>query len=168
MMSDQIAPLNVLFVCTANQCRSPMAEALLRSLVVQRGEADCWIVQSVGTWAEPGRPATQLSQTVMQRRGIDLANHRSRAIDAEVLAVASIVLVMTRHHQEAILAEFPEARRKVYMLSQLIDRSFDVEDPYGGSLEDYEACAADLQNILTDGYDRLVELIEAGAADVSR
>ena len=67
---------------------------------------------------------------------------------------------MTRHHLEAIQAEFPEAQHKVYLLSQLVDRNFDIEDPYGGSLDEYELCATDLQNILTDGYDRLVELLD--------
>ena len=159
-MSDQIAPKSVLFVCTANQCRSPMAEALLKSLVARRGEADRWQIQSAGTWTEPGRPATQLSQVVMRQRNIDLSDHRSRLIDANLLVAASVILVMTRHHQEAIQAEFPEIQHKVYLLSQLVDRSFDIEDPYGGSLDDYELCATDLQNILTDGYDRLVELVD--------
>ena len=157
-MSDQIALRSVLFVCTANQCRSPMAEALLKSLVARRGEADCWQIQSAGTWTEAGRPATQLTQVVMRERNIDLSGHRSRLIDADLLATASVILVMTRNHQEAIQAEFPGIRHKVYLLSQLVDRSFDIEDPYGGSLDDYELCATDLQNILTDGYDCLVEL----------
>jgi len=165
-MSDQTLPRSVLFVCTANQCRSPMAEALLKSLAARRGEADRWQVQSAGTWTEPGRPATQLSQAVMRRRSIDLSGHRSHLIDADMLGKAAVILVMTRHHKEAVQAEFPEIRHKVYLLSQLVDRSFDIEDPYGGTLDDYELCATDLQDILTDGYDRLVEL--AGRAAPAR
>src|SRR5512139_359600 len=99
-MNDQLAPRSVVFVCTANQCRSPMAEALLKSLAARRGEADRWQVRSAGTWAEPGRPATQLSQAVMRRRSIDLSGHRSHPIDAEILGAAAVVLVMTRNHQE--------------------------------------------------------------------
>ena len=153
-------PRSVLFVCTANQCRSPMAAALLKSLAAQRGESDSWLIHSAGTWAEAGRPATRLSQVVMQRRNIDLSDHRSRPIDADLLDAAAVVLVMTRHHWEAIRAEFPDAQRKIHLLSQIIDRNFDIEDPYGGSLEEYELCATDLQNILTDGYDRLAELVD--------
>lgn len=159
-MSDQIAARSVLFVCTANQCRSPMAEGFLKSLAAQHGEPDRWQVQSAGTWAEPGRPATPFSQAVMQRRHVDLSGHRSRPIDAELLAAASVVLVMTCHHREALQAEFPEAQGKVHMLSELIDRDFDIEDPYGGSLNDYELCATELQMILTNGYDRLVDMID--------
>jgi protein-tyrosine-phosphatase len=159
-MNDQVALRSVLFICTANQCRSPMAEALLKSLAAQRGEADRWQIRSAGTWADLGRPATQPAQAVLQRRNLDLSDHRSRPLDADLLAEATIVLVMTRHHQESIQIEFPEVSGKIYMLSQLIGRKFDIEDPYGGSLDDYEMCAMDLQNILTNGYDRLVELIE--------
>ena len=155
-----MAPRSVLFVCTANQCRSPMAEALLKALAAQRGEADRWQIQSAGTWAEPGRPATQLSQAIMRQRNIDLSAHRSHPVDAEGLAAAALILVMTQHHQEALQAEFPEVQDKVLLLSQLIDRNFDVEDPFGGSVDDYELCATDLQNILIDGYDRLAEMID--------
>jgi protein-tyrosine-phosphatase len=159
-MSEPTPLRSVLFVCTANQCRSPMAAAIMNVLVAQRGEAARWQIQSAGTWAEPGRPATQLSQAVMQRRGIDLAGHRSRPVDAALLAEVAVVLVMTRHHQEALQAEFPAVQDKILLLSQLIDRQFDVEDPFGGSLDDYELCAADLQNILSAGYDRLAGIID--------
>lgn len=159
-MNDQLTPRSILFVCTANQCRSPMAEALLKSLVAQRGEADYWRIQSAGTWAEPGHPVTQLAQTVMRKRAVDLSDHRSHPIDPQLLECASVVLVMTRHHQEALQAEFPATQGKVYLLSQLVGLNFDIEDPYGGSLDEYELCATDLQNILTEGYDRLTELAD--------
>ena len=160
-MSEQNTPLrSVLFVCTANQCRSPMAAALLKSLAAQRGELDRWQIQSAGTWTEAGRPATQLSQAVMQRRNIDLSSHQSRPIDAELLATTAVILVMTRSHREALQVEFPEVQDKIFLLSQLIDRSYDVEDPFGGSLDDYELCATDLENILSSGYDRLAEMID--------
>jgi protein-tyrosine-phosphatase len=151
---------SVLFICTANRCRSPIAEVLLRQEVARRGEALQWQIQSAGTWTEPGLPATEFSQSVMARRQIDLAEHRSQPVDGELLRAADIVLVMTQHHREALQAEFPEIADRVYLLSELIDRSFDIEDPYGGSLDDYEACAGEIQNILTNGWPRLVELAD--------
>jgi len=149
---------SVLFVCTANRCRSPMAEALFKQEVVRRSEAGQWQIQSAGTWTEAGVPATQFSQVVMERRQIDLTQHRSQPVDGELLRAADVILVMTHNHRESLQAEFPEIAERVYLLSQLIDRQFDIEDPYGGSLDDYEACADDIQKILTNGWARLVEL----------
>ncbi len=154
---------SVLFICTANRCRSPMAEALFKQEVARRGVARQWQIQSAGTWTERGLPATQFSQTVMARRQIDLAEHRSLPVDGELLRAADVVLVMTRNHQEALQAEFPEAADRVYLLSQLVNRSFDIEDPYGSGLDDYEVCADEIQNILTNGWTRLVELTDGTA-----
>jgi protein-tyrosine-phosphatase len=137
-----------------------MAEVLFKQEVVRRGEAGQWQIQSAGTWTEQGLPATQFSQVVMARRQIDLAPHRSQPVDGELLRAADVVLVMTHNHRESLQAEFPEIAERVYLLSQLIDRKFDIEDPYGGSLEDYEVCADDIQKILTNGWARLVELID--------
>ena len=79
-------------------------------------------------------------------------------MDGELLRAADVILVITHNHRESLQAEFPEIAERVYLLSQLIDRQFDIEDPYGGSLDDYEACADDIQKILTNGWARLVEL----------
>src|SRR5512147_2509735 len=149
---------SVLFICTANRCRSPMAEALLKHVVEQRGEKAVWKIDSAGTWAEADLPVTQLAQAVMARRGIDLNGHRSRPLDAAALRDASVVLVMTRHHTEAIRAEFPALASKVVLLSELSGEVYDVDDPYGGSLDDYELCADDIEGILDRGFDRLVQL----------
>lgn len=134
-----------------------MAAGLLQQIVAQRGDADSWQIQSAGTWAAPGLPATQYSQMVMARQGIDLTAHRSRLVDGELLRQTDIILVMTRNHQEALQVEFPEMAAKVHLVSQLVDQTFDIEDPYGGPLDEYELCAADLRRILVDGYDRLRE-----------
>jgi protein-tyrosine phosphatase len=139
-----------------------MAEALFKQEVARRGEAEQWQIQSAGTWTEQGAPATQFSQVVMARRQIDLAQHRSQPVDGDLLRAADIILVMTHHHRESLQAEFPEIAARIYLLSQLIDRSFDIEDPYGSGLDDYEVCADDIQKILASGWARLVELIDRG------
>lgn len=137
-----------------------MAEGLFKQELAHRGEETQWQVQSAGTWTEPGLAATQFSQMVMARRQIDLTQHRSRLVDSDLLRAAGVILVMTHHHQEALQAEFPEVADKVYLLSQLVDRNFDIEDPYSGSLEDYEACADELQHLIDNGFARLVELMD--------
>jgi protein-tyrosine-phosphatase len=135
-----------------------MAEALLKRTVEQRGEAASWRIDSAGTWAEADLPVTQLAHTVMARRGINLNGHRSRPLDAAALREAALVLVMTRHHKEALQAEFPALAGKILLLSELIGEVYDIDDPYGGSLEDYELCVSDIESILDHGFDRLIQL----------
>ena len=144
-----------------------MAEVLMKQEVARRGEARQWKIQSAGTWAVPGLPATQFSQAVMARRQLDLAEHRSQPVDGDLLRAADVILVMTRHHQEALQAEFPDIAPRTYLLSQLVDRKFDIEDPYGGTLDDYEVCVEDIQNVLRNGWSRLVELTDRVVPDRS-
>jgi len=146
---------HVLVVCTANQCRSPMAEGLIRARLAAEGRQDRVSVASAGTWADDARSATPNAVATMAERGIDIADHRSSEIDAAQLDSADLVLVMTGGHREAIAAEFPDARDKTRLLSSLAGREWDIADPVGGSLDDYRATA-----------DELLRLIDAGWAEI--
>ncbi len=156
-MADR-SKYSVLFVCTANRCRSPMAEALLKRQAAQLGQAEDWQIQSAGTWTEPNLPVTSHSKVVMAQRGIDLGAHRSRLLTAELLHDAAVILVMTRNQQEALQTEFPEVAHKTHLLSQLIGQSCDIEDPYGGPIDEYQLCASEMERILGIGYSRLVQM----------
>ncbi len=149
---------SVLFICTANRCRSPMAEAILKRLVAQLGQAEDWHIQSAGTWTEPNLPVTSCSKEVMAQRGIDLGAHRSRPLTVELLHDAAVILVMTQSQREALQTEFPEVAQKTHLLGQLIGQSHDIEDPYGGPAEEYQLCASEIEWILETGYSRLVRL----------
>jgi protein-tyrosine-phosphatase len=162
-----LAMRHILFVCTANQCRSPMAAGLFSRQIAHLGEADRWHVSSAGTWAEDQRPATMFARTTMAEQNIDISGHRSRLLDGDLLRGVDVILVMTRHHQEAIRAEFPDVADRTFMISQLIGQTFDITDPVQGTLDDYRRCAADLQQILRDGYNRLAELADRGAGNHS-
>jgi protein-tyrosine-phosphatase len=144
-----------------------MAAGLFSRQVAQLGEADRWYVSSAGTWAEDQRPATLLARTTMGEQSIDITGHRSRLLNGDLLRGVDVILVMTRHHLEAICAEFPEVADRTFMISQLIGQTFDILDPVQGTLDDYRRCAADLQQILRDGYTRLAELADRGAGNQS-
>ncbi len=158
---------SILFVCTANRCRSPLAAGLLAHQVQRRVESANWQIGSAGTWTIDNQPATTLAQLVMSEKGINLESHRSRGLNADMLRAADVILVMTRYQLEAICAEFRDAAGKTFLLSQLIGQKFDIDDPFEGTLEDYRRCANDIDQILNDGFPRLIELADRRTTAVS-
>ncbi len=148
----------ILVVCTANICRSPMAEALLKHLVAQREDADQWNVSSAGTWARPGLPASMNSQLAMEEIGLDIQDHQSKPVSEELISQCDLVLTMEGQHKEGLCIKFPAFCDRIYMLSEMVGRIEDVPDPIGGELADYRATARLLERYLAKGLDRIVEL----------
>ncbi len=148
----------LLLVCTANICRSPMAMAILREQIRCEGLADAWRVESAGTWALEGQPASSGAQQAMAKRGLDLGPHRSRIVTRDLLRAADLVLVMERGHKEALCVEFPEEASRIYLLSEMEPGAptEDIGDPVGGTLEEYEATADELNRRLLRGFQTIL------------
>lgn len=149
----------VLFVCTANRVRSPMAAELFRALLKQRRKDwREWRVESAGTWAMPGQPVVSEVQTVMARFGLDVSSHRSREVNGDILEQADLILVMEKNQREALRVEYPELATRVYLLTEMTGQTYDVPDPIGGSLADFEQASALIRRLLEEGWDRIVAL----------
>jgi protein-tyrosine-phosphatase len=149
---------SILFVCTANQIRSPLAQEILLQLLNQRGEYLHWRVESAGTWAFDGAPAHWMAVRSARNYDLDLSGHRSRTISIELLQEFSLVFVMDRFQLEALTFEFPSHAAKIHLLSELIGKTFDIKDPVTGTVQDVDETAAQIKNILDEGFDQLVQM----------
>jgi protein-tyrosine-phosphatase len=150
---------SVLFVCTANLCRSPMAMAILRSKVGH--SCDEWRIESAGTWAAKGVRANPKTQQIITEFGMDISDHRSQIVSPELLKSFNLILTMEPGHKEALQIEFPEVSGRIYLLSEMIGLNFMITDPVGGEIEEYRATAREIERIISDGFEKITRLANA-------
>lgn len=137
--------LDVLFVCSGNTCRSPLAAAFFRKALQGRQGVGPVEVGSAGLSALDGEPASRQAREVAREWGLDLEAHRSRRASRELLAGARLILTMTADHKRRVLEMAPEATGRVFTLGEYAGTPGDVEDPFGLDLERYRATARQLE-----------------------
>ena len=145
-------PRHLLFVCTGNICRSPMAEGMARHYALLRG----WPVEvkSGGVLGIIDRPADPLAIRVMKEVGVDISAHRSGGIDSELVAWADHILVMELGHTMKLRERHPETADKTLMLGNF-GGIMEVQDPIGGWRWKFRRCREDLQRCVTGFMDQL-------------
>lgn len=129
----------IMFVCTGNTCRSPMAEAIAKTLWGDKAE-----VISRGFGAS-GQRISKNAQEVLAVRGIDFANHYSVTVSEKELIESDLVLTMTEGHKIEILRVLPQLKNKVFTLCEYTDTEGDIPDPYMSGLEEYNACCEKIE-----------------------
>ena len=151
---------SILFVCSANQCRSPMAEVLFEAFLVEKGEREQWRVESAGVWAYDGARATMNAQEVMVERGLSLSQHLSQLASSSLLEQFDLTLVMEQRHKTVLQEQNPQLADRIYLLREIAGQEGDFEDPVGGSLDLYRTAADELDKIINDSYERITAVID--------
>ncbi len=130
----------ILFVCTGNTCRSPMAECMMRALLGKHGLEGDFSVLSAGTYALSGAPASQGASRAMQRRGLTLDTHRSQAVTGVLLDTCDLIIGLTSTHIMQLRMMYPNCATPMTAFDQP-----PVSDPYGRDDAAYERAACDIQ-----------------------
>ncbi|MBC8040242.1 MAG: low molecular weight protein arginine phosphatase [Opitutaceae bacterium] len=154
-------PATIVTVCTANICRSPMAEALLRhALKAQPEPLKSINIVSAGVAARPGDRVSENSVTALKKVGLDIKAHVSQPLTKKLLDEALAIFCMTESHRAMIQLTFDPVPRHVYLFREFMPRSADKEigDPYGGPLTEYEACRDEMVEAIPSLVEFLKEL----------
>lgn len=147
--------MRILFVCSGNTCRSPLAEAIAKRMIADAGRTDLetW---SAGTNAWDGSPASDGALLVGIERGLDLSEHRSRLLTREIVAESDLVLVMAPSHLSRVKELEPASN--AHMLTSFAsgrDEGDAVQDPFGGDLEAYREAFDEIERALSGLLDKI-------------
>ncbi len=136
--------MHIVFVCTGNTCRSPMAEALLKK------KTDAHTVESAGLSVSYPAPAHENAVRTMAEYGMDIQSHRAQPCTAFLCEKADLILTMTDAHRRMLCALFPDAVDKTYTLSEYAGKTGDVADPFGGDMDTYRAAAGEINSYIEE------------------
>jgi protein-tyrosine-phosphatase len=140
--------MKILFVCTGNTCRSPMAAGYLRRLCDKAGFKHVQ-VESAGTFGREGLPPSPGAVETLNQLGIDISGHKSAALNEQKIRQADMIVTMTSTHKYQITNLVPEAKDKTRLLLEYADEpDKNVDDPIGGDQEYYQKCFKTMKNAL--------------------
>lgn len=146
--------MNILFVCTGNTCRSPMAEGIINTLV---DDLDI-VATSAGIMARDGENISENSYLVMKDMGVDLGSHRAKILDQATLDKQDLIITMSNSHKDMIMDNF-HTKGNIYTLYEYVDgESKDISDPYGMSYEVYIKTRDEIKKGIIKMIEKIKEL----------
>lgn len=154
---------SVLFVCTANRFRSPLAAAWFQKRLEGQADARDWSVGSAGTWAEPGQTVVPPAKWGAEHFGLDLAAHRSQRVSWDLLSRYDLILVMENSQREGLLVEFPQLEGRILLLAQAASGvGYDVPDPGVVPDESFLDIAREVTGLVDKGFQNICRLARQG------
>jgi protein-tyrosine phosphatase len=151
----------ILFVCTANRFRSPIAAAYVESQLRATSRSGTWLVSSAGTWTDPGLPAHPKALSAAAGLGLDLSTHHTREVNTTLLSAADLIIVMERSHKEALECEFPFCRGRIALLGELAgEGNPEISDPSKMDFEESDATARTIAVCIEKGFPELLHRAE--------
>lgn len=149
--------ISVLFVCTANRFRSPIASALFVRSLVKNERLKDYHVESAGTWADTGALVVPSAKWITENLDLDLEMHRARRINRELLDHQDVILVMEGSHWEALRVEFPEFKSRIHLLANVVTGMvYDIPDPGGPTPGDtFLNVARELSQLMDAGFEKI-------------
>lgn len=150
---------SILFVCTANRFRSPIAALYFAREVVRRGDDKYISVSSAGTWSTTGMPAMPKAVKLAKEFDLNLSYHRSRVVSEDILSISDLILVMESGHKEAITHEFPDTQGRVFLLTEAVGKiPADIPDPYGEKQAPPKDVFDEIIEMIDEGYEQIIDL----------
>ena len=140
-----------------------MASEIFKSIIAERDPHGEWRVESAGTWALEGYPASEKAKTVLKSRGMSADEHISRGVTLEMLQSFDLILTMEEGHKEALRVEFPQLADRIFLLSEMVDQRHNIPDPINRSLAEFEGTADLLESLLRNGFTRIKRIAEGNA-----
>jgi protein-tyrosine-phosphatase len=155
---------NLLIICTGNTCRSPMAEGILKAILKDRGIKNI-TVSSAGIGAMNGMPATPYAIEAAKNWGVDISSHRAREITRDMIEKADLILGMAPEHVDAVVRKNPKAAAKTFLIKAFpapySPSQEKVQDPIGGTLNEYNQTYLELDEVLRKIVNRIIELSDS-------
>lgn len=149
---------SIMFICTGNVCRSPMAHAYLQKKIYDLNKENEYIISSCGTQAVQGQSATDNAIKSMEKYGINLMKHRATNIENSDILNYDLIFALTKNHKKQILEIYPSIKDKVFVLKEYINKEekyIDIDDPWGLDINVYDATAKDI----VENVDKLLTMI---------
>ncbi|MBI5296405.1 MAG: hypothetical protein HY869_13090 [Chloroflexi bacterium] len=156
---------SILFVCTANRFRSPLAAAWFQKHLEGEVGAREWSVGSAGTWTEPGQTVVPPAKWMAEHFGLDLGAHRSQRVSGDLLSRYDLILVMENSQREGLLVEFPQLEGRILLLAQAATGvAYDVPDPGVVPDESFLDIAREVTGLIDKGFQNICRLVRRSGA----